>query len=1108
MSASLWPAPNYDDLSGIEEPESAATQRLLAAASGLRFCLDIEQLLPQIYSTLRDVIVADNCLIVLLNPDDEWIEVAFRVEARAQQPRRLFWKQPAGLTGIVLQTRQTLVVDDYTVAIQQHQLAPLFTADSIPCFAWLGLPLQQDNALIGALVVSAGDPAVRYDATQVAILERFALEVAGIIANAQRFSRLTHQLQRLDALNHIGRAINASLDPERVPQLIMERVQELFNVEEGSLLLLDEHTRELIFTYASGPTGNQLLGQRLPSGVGVAGYVASSGQSAIVNDSHADGRFHKATDDDTGFVTRSLLAVPLKGIDGVRGVIEVINRLDDTPFTEDDRRLLEAVADHAMIALENAQHFARIDQALARRAQELNRSNSQLHNILRVGNALRVERQLDDLLRQIAQAVSESAGFRSAVLGLVYEQRTLEPYLQRVVAAGPAAAHIAHLRTMRVPLTHFNALLRPEFRRSAQTYLIDHRYDDYVNLWGGATNVYIADRPAVNGSWHPRNALFTLMRTSRGDLLGILCVDDPEDGELPSPTQVQMLEIFANQAAVAIENARLYAEQQHSLNSMMALNALGQALNTSLRSPAQILELTTSAMVETTGASAATVLLTDKQHPTELHVECSVGLFDTLPVDDFKRLAQSAITSSRPAIRHLPPVSAIERSVAIPETWVAIPLRATQRILGAICVVYPDGPPSAADQESLALFAGQAAVAIESAQLYNDARQGRDQLASIMASTQEGMLLIEPGGQVVVANDAFTRLTGIESDEDQRIDGLLDRWQQTIVSNSAEWHALRSAFAAVSQGSERLLSGELNPGGVDDCSLEWTVLRAIGDSLAGGSVGPGVPVLVVLRDITADKHDERLRQDLTSMIVHDLRSPLTSVITSIDMIFRGISGDITAKQREILAIAHASAQSLLDMVNMLLDISRLEGGQMPLSCTPVAPVALLRRASARIAAIARDKNVAIEQRFATPDQLVFADSDLIVRVLQNLLDNALKFSPRDSAIEVYVDSALRPGLALPTHIIGDSNQTHFAVNGRRMLRFAVRDHGIGIHARDLEKIFAKFGQAGDRRSSGTGLGLTFCKLVIETHGGEIWVESLPGEGSTFYFTLPAAALQS
>src|SRR5690606_3648266 len=105
---------------------------------------------------------------------------------------------------------------------------------------------------------------------------------------------------------------------------------------------------------ASGPAGNQLLGQRVPAGEGVAGFVASSGEPSIVNDTQADGRFYGVLDGSTGFKTRSILAVPLRAIDGVKGVLEVLNRRDNAPFTDSDRDLLEALADQATIALENA----------------------------------------------------------------------------------------------------------------------------------------------------------------------------------------------------------------------------------------------------------------------------------------------------------------------------------------------------------------------------------------------------------------------------------------------------------------------------------------------------------------------------------------------------------------------------------------------------------------------------------------------------------------------------------------------------------------------------------------------------------------------------------
>jgi len=217
------------------------------------------------------------------------------------------------------------------------------------------------------------------------------------------------------------------------------------------------------------------------------------------------------------------------------------------------------------------------------------------------------------------------------------------------------------------------------------------------------------------------------------------------------------------------------------------------------------------------------------------------------------------------------------------------------------------------------------------------------------------------------------------------------------------------------------------------------------------------------------------------MIVHDLRSPLTSVLTSMDMLFRGISGGLTDVQRNILTVSQNSALQILDMVNILLDISRLEGGSMPLNLGTHTLEPLVEKAAGRVVAIARDKQITIQYEYAPALPAVRADGDLLVRVVQNLLDNALKFSGRGAIVTVRV--------------------AHEAHDGQPALRISVHDRGIGIAPKDQGKIFDKFSQAGERRG-GTGLGLTFCKLAVEAHGGTIGVASAVGEGSTFFFTLP------
>jgi repressor LexA len=209
-------------------------------------------------------------------------------------------------------------------------------------------------------------------------IEALAAQAAVAIENARRYQHSERQSRQLAILNRIGRILASSLDLERLPALIIEQVSELLNVEEGSLLLADEATGELVFAYTTGPFGQRLLGQRIPRGAGLAGYVVEHGQSMIVNDAQHNQRFDNRTESSTGFVTRSLLAVPVRSGVGVQGVIEVLNPHNGGYFTSEDQEVLEVLADHVVIALENAQRFAQLNKELVARTQTLLRTTAAL----------------------------------------------------------------------------------------------------------------------------------------------------------------------------------------------------------------------------------------------------------------------------------------------------------------------------------------------------------------------------------------------------------------------------------------------------------------------------------------------------------------------------------------------------------------------------------------------------------------------------------------------------------------------------------------------------------------------------------------------------------
>jgi two-component system sensor histidine kinase/response regulator len=237
------------------------------------------------------------------------------------------------------------------------------------------------------------------------------------------------------------------------------------------------------------------------------------------------------------------------------------------------------------------------------------------------------------------------------------------------------------------------------------------------------------------------------------------------------------------------------------------------------------------------------------------------------------------------------------------------------------------------------------------------------------------------------------------------------------------------------------------------------------------------------------KRSESLRDNLTVMLVHDLRTPLTTLIGPLEMLLAKNSGfgELTEMQKEILSLSTRSGYRLLGLVNELLDISKLENGELRPDRSPLDITALVKEALDGGALVGYDHSLELLSDVAPDLPFISADDDLLRRVLSNIVGNAIKFTPG-------------PG----TITIGARLQDTHEAEPTSML-FFVADTGPGISETDRLRIFDKFGQVDMRkegRNISTGLGLTFCKLAIEAHGGRIWVESELEKGSTFFFALP------
>ncbi len=237
----------------------------------------------------------------------------------------------------------------------------------------------------------------------------------------------------------------------------------------------------------------------------------------------------------------------------------------------------------------------------------------------------------------------------------------------------------------------------------------------------------------------------------------------------------------------------------------------------------------------------------------------------------------------------------------------------------------------------------------------------------------------------------------------------------------------------------------------------------------------------ILRDITERKELDSLRNDLTAMIYHDLRSPLANIVSSLDVLYSMVPENDRETVESILKIAENSTDRIQRLVSSLLDVSRLESGQPVADQKVVATLELIQNAIRDVTPVTGGRRQALSSDL--PDQLppVWVDEDMARRVLINLMENASKFTPSGGRIEV-----------------GAREEDD-------MVHIWVKDNGPGIPIAEQEYIFDKFTRLhGNSRPGGLGIGLAFCRLAVLGHGGRIWVESEPGKGAAFHFTFPIA----
>jgi NtrC-family two-component system sensor histidine kinase KinB len=537
-------------------------------------------------------------------------------------------------------------------------------------------------------------------------------------------------------------------------------------------------------------------------------------------------------------------------------------------------------------------------------------------------------------------------------------------------------------------------------------------------------------------------------------------------------THLELMQAIANQASVAVLNARLYTESQRTARVMSALAEGAEAMNSTLdlqdvwrrilNQTMQALQVETVALALTDQTNSDLVFHAAAGHNSGSipgkRIPFSTGLAGMVVREAHGLVVPNVSLDSN--------YSEVDKFASIQmRAVVIVPIQSQGKVIGVLEAINPIS--GSFDPDAMLVMAGLGSLAgsaIQNAQFLEKLQNAHARYRELFEDSVDPILITDWEGKILEANRQAVKLSGYTSEQlhSMSIDQL----------HKVNWNKTGLNFEILKQNTSCVYESSLHLQNEGTVPIEVHARRVEFNEI--------ISAKWIMRDITERKELDALRDDMTAMIYHDLRSPLGNIVSSLDMMSTLMpQKDDTLSA--MLTIASNSTGRIQRLINSLLDISRLEAGHQIVDQQSVDPIILMDEAIRDVLPNATARTQTLDKKIVSILPLIWVDVDMIHRVLINLMENAIKYTPVEGRIE-----------------IGAST------NGQSV-KFWVRDNGPGIAEADRERIFEKFIRLrGNSRSAGLGVGLAFCKLAVVGHGGQIWIESDPGNGTTFWLTLPVA----
>jgi PAS domain S-box-containing protein len=808
----------------------------------------------------------------------------------------------------------------------------------------LFVPLMVGGEPVGVMV--AADRARPSRTLPEDILQAIGEHLGVTLQSAYLRDASHRQAEALGTLNRIAQTITSSLDIDEVIQRTMAGINEVLDVEAGSLLLVDEKTNELYFKVTLRGENRSVTAFRLQPGQGIAGWVVAQGKPAIVNDVSADPRFFSEIDQAIGFKTRSVLCAPLVVQGRPIGALEVINKRQGY-FTLSDQQLLTSMCASLSIALQNA--------ILYKEARDQAQRTAIISDIT---TAISTSLSLHEAFQAIAANLNRLVPFDYANVCLLDDNtRYLQVYNLTEKSGRKQGAPQA------IP-----------FEGSGLEWIVQHNRARLIDLT--AKEKLNLDIQIVPDS--AMRQMISAPLIAQKKVRGVINLASAQAGAY-SWADLDTLEQIVPQLTIAVEKARLFDLMERRTAGLQTLNRMGERLFSTIDTK-RILSVALAFVPHLVPGDVHALLLLDEETGywgVHLPFAATDSFLDELLEEMGSNLAP-LVDVSRLNVRH----NVIAGQKPMPDDWepvatLTLPIVTRLGTLGVAHLASSRAEDFGGDAlRVFSLIVSQIAASIENARLFREVERERGRLAAFLSSTTDLIVVVDRNSRIVLANPAAREVFGPGRE-----------WEELELSEIIQNEALLELFSKAQRNQATFGQVPLPDGRTLHASLSPI---SSGDEQITGWVA-------AMQDVTYLKELDQMKTDFINAVSHDLRSPLSGILIATHLVTQ--TGDLNEQQHEFLDTIEQRVAAMTELIDDLLDVARVEAGiDMELEPCIIAP--LVSQVITQFQEQIEDRHLQMSVQAGHNLPPVMGNARRLRQVLSNLMSNAIKYTLEGKRITV------------------------------------------------------------------------------------------------------------